>query len=225
MTDTAKVFMSGRSKAVRLPLAYRVDTDEVFIRRDEATGDIILSVRPKDWTGFFALLEKADSETNFMAYRDQAPFIRLPPDTSAPVRTPLASWPAMLPTAPPMNAAPTVAARVATDVTVAPVNTEIARAGEAVGVRNRLPQAGIAPELQGNGFQRFAVAGDGVSVRCRRRVGGRHGGVVEVDIRVFKVAARGNAVAVAVVLVLHPAAVFLLLFLLVQPVQTGVVFR
>ncbi|MFN3713696.1 MAG: antitoxin [Alcanivoracaceae bacterium] len=71
MTDTAKVFMSGRSQAVRLPLAYRVDTDEVFIRRDETTGDIILSVRPKDWTGFFALLEKAGSDTNFMADRDQ----------------------------------------------------------------------------------------------------------------------------------------------------------
>lgn len=31
--DTAKVFMSGRSQAVRLPKEYRFDTDEVYIRR------------------------------------------------------------------------------------------------------------------------------------------------------------------------------------------------
>lgn len=71
MTDTAKVFMSGRSQAVRLPLAYRFDTDEVFIRRDETTGDIILSSRPKDWSGFFALAEKAGPEADFLADRDQ----------------------------------------------------------------------------------------------------------------------------------------------------------
>ena len=32
--DTAKVFWSGRSQAVRLPKAYRFDTDEVTIRRE-----------------------------------------------------------------------------------------------------------------------------------------------------------------------------------------------
>lgn len=31
--DIAKVFMSGRSQAVRLPKEYRFDTDEVIIRR------------------------------------------------------------------------------------------------------------------------------------------------------------------------------------------------
>ena len=31
--DTAKVFMSGRSQAVRLPKEYRFDTDEVILRR------------------------------------------------------------------------------------------------------------------------------------------------------------------------------------------------
>ena len=31
--DTAKVFMSGRSQAVRLPKAYRFDTDEVTIEK------------------------------------------------------------------------------------------------------------------------------------------------------------------------------------------------
>jgi len=71
MTDTAKVFMSGRSQAIRLPLAYRFDTDEVFIRRDETTGDIVLSARPKDWSGFFAVADQAGNDADFMADRDQ----------------------------------------------------------------------------------------------------------------------------------------------------------
>lgn len=31
--ETAKVFWSGRSQAVRLPKSFRFDTDEVYIRR------------------------------------------------------------------------------------------------------------------------------------------------------------------------------------------------
>ena len=34
----AKVFMTGRSQAVRIPAGSRFDTDEVLIRRDAATG-------------------------------------------------------------------------------------------------------------------------------------------------------------------------------------------
>ena len=32
MSQLAKLFTNGRSQAVRLPLAYRFDTKEVFIR-------------------------------------------------------------------------------------------------------------------------------------------------------------------------------------------------
>ncbi|MDO5653308.1 MAG: AbrB/MazE/SpoVT family DNA-binding domain-containing protein [Brachymonas sp.] len=39
LPDTAKVFMSGRSQAVRLPKAYRFDTDEVTI---EKVGDAVV---------------------------------------------------------------------------------------------------------------------------------------------------------------------------------------
>lgn len=56
--QTAKVFMSGRSQAVRLPKAFRFDCDEVYIHRDEVTGDIILSKKPTTWDDFFALLEE-----------------------------------------------------------------------------------------------------------------------------------------------------------------------
>ncbi|MBL1255434.1 MULTISPECIES: antitoxin [unclassified Methylocystis] len=46
--DKAKLFWSGRSQAVRLPKDYRIEADEVRIRR---RGDaIILEPIPKDWT-------------------------------------------------------------------------------------------------------------------------------------------------------------------------------
>lgn len=45
MSKTAKVFMSGRSQAVRLPKEFRFDTKEVWIRRNPDTGEIIL--KPK----------------------------------------------------------------------------------------------------------------------------------------------------------------------------------
>ncbi len=41
--DTAKVFKTGRSQAVRLPKAYRFATDEVTIERQ---GDAVI-LRPK----------------------------------------------------------------------------------------------------------------------------------------------------------------------------------
>jgi len=51
MHQTAKIFVTGRSQAVRLPLEFRFDVTEVFIRRDPATGDVVLSRKPTDWQG------------------------------------------------------------------------------------------------------------------------------------------------------------------------------
>ncbi len=51
MLQTAKIFTTGRSQAVRLPLEFRFDVPEVFIRRDPASGDVVLSRRPSDWQG------------------------------------------------------------------------------------------------------------------------------------------------------------------------------
>lgn len=47
MTATAKLFWSGRSQAVRLPKAFRIDADEVRIRRHGAA--IILEPVANDW--------------------------------------------------------------------------------------------------------------------------------------------------------------------------------
>ena len=49
-TRTAKIFQNGRSQAVRLPLEFRFDTDEVYIHKE---GDaVVLTPRPKSWGGF-----------------------------------------------------------------------------------------------------------------------------------------------------------------------------
>ena len=49
---TAKVFMTGRSQAVRIPKPFRFGTSEVYVRRD---GDsLILSpARRRTWADFF----------------------------------------------------------------------------------------------------------------------------------------------------------------------------
>ncbi len=44
--DSAKVFMTGRSQAVRLPKAYRFDSDEVLIER-KPDGALLLRPKPK----------------------------------------------------------------------------------------------------------------------------------------------------------------------------------
>ena len=52
MSQVAKLFRNGRSQAVRLPAAFRFDGEEVYIRRDPATGDVVLSAKPRSSTGF-----------------------------------------------------------------------------------------------------------------------------------------------------------------------------
>ena len=47
MPRTARVFMTNRSQAVRLPRENQFSTDEVFIRRQGQ--DVILSPRPRAW--------------------------------------------------------------------------------------------------------------------------------------------------------------------------------
>lgn len=70
MRHTAKLFMNGRSQAVRLPKNYRFDCDEVYIRKDPETDDIIISKKPGTWDDFFRLMETIDVPEDFMAERD-----------------------------------------------------------------------------------------------------------------------------------------------------------
>jgi antitoxin VapB len=50
MSRTAKVFMTNRSQAVRLPKDFQFATDEVLIRK--VGDDVILSPRPRDWKSY-----------------------------------------------------------------------------------------------------------------------------------------------------------------------------
>jgi len=64
----AKLFVNGGSQAVRLPAEFRFEgADEVFIRRDAVTGDVILSARraSNGWREFFALRDAAGFDDDF----------------------------------------------------------------------------------------------------------------------------------------------------------------
>ena len=62
MSTTAKIFTTGRSQAVRLPLEFRFDVPEVFIRHDPATGDVVLSRKPGNWQGLLEAVALNASE-------------------------------------------------------------------------------------------------------------------------------------------------------------------
>lgn len=63
----AKVFMNGRSQAVRIPAEYRFTTDEVYIRRDPNTGDIILSQGPGTLKEILEALHALDIPDDFLS--------------------------------------------------------------------------------------------------------------------------------------------------------------
>ena len=60
MMETAKIFWSGRSQAVRLPKDFRVEGKEVRIRRHGAA--VILEPIPLDWAWLDALGGPVDAD-------------------------------------------------------------------------------------------------------------------------------------------------------------------
>lgn len=73
MSRTAKLFPNGRSQAVRLPAEFRFEGSEVYVRRDSATGDVILSRRPESWQDFFAFIDTIEVPGDFLEDRQDAP--------------------------------------------------------------------------------------------------------------------------------------------------------
>ena len=71
MTNTAKLFFNGRSQAVRLPLEFRFEGGEVYIRRDPVSGEVILSPKPSSWQEYFALVDRTPVPADFLADREQ----------------------------------------------------------------------------------------------------------------------------------------------------------
>lgn len=116
MTDIAKIFMTGRSQAVRLPYEYRFSGEAVFIRRDLETGHVILSHRPETWEGFFAVCDEGSVPEDFLRASlfapvaiaaapvaaqagVAAPAVAAPSVESAPVSTEVSAKPAKAPKA------------------------------------------------------------------------------------------------------------------------------
>ncbi len=65
--QTAKIFMNGRSQAVRLPKEFRMPGDDVFIKR---IGNIVILI-PKD-SPWSSLVKSLDQFTDdFMESREQ----------------------------------------------------------------------------------------------------------------------------------------------------------
>jgi antitoxin VapB len=68
----AKVFMSGRSQAVRIPAEFRFSSKEVYIRRDARNGDIILSQSPGSLQEILAALDQLGVPKDFLSPAERA---------------------------------------------------------------------------------------------------------------------------------------------------------
>jgi antitoxin VapB len=49
---TARLFRNGRNQAVRLPVEFEIDADEVTVRREG--NQIVLIPRPRSWMSYFS---------------------------------------------------------------------------------------------------------------------------------------------------------------------------
>jgi antitoxin VapB len=71
---SARVFQTGGSQAIALPAEFRFSGDRVHIRRDEASGDIVISAQlpAPTWQEFLQLRAAAAGEVDdFLTERDQ----------------------------------------------------------------------------------------------------------------------------------------------------------
>lgn len=69
MAQTAKLFMNGRSQAIRLPAEFRFHGREVLIERH---GDaVIIRPKPPGWDDFFARPSKVPAD--FLEDRKDSP--------------------------------------------------------------------------------------------------------------------------------------------------------
>lgn len=77
-TKTAKLFKNGRSQAVRLPKEFRFEGKEVAIRRNEATGEVVIAPVPVEpptvsFDEWFALYDAIPDDAS------EEEFAKLPP--------------------------------------------------------------------------------------------------------------------------------------------------
>jgi antitoxin VapB len=66
MPKTAKIFMNGRSQAIRLPAEFRFSCREVLVERQ---GDaVIIRPKPAEWDDFFT--RESQVPADFLADRE-----------------------------------------------------------------------------------------------------------------------------------------------------------
>ena len=80
-TKRAKLFKNGRSQAIRLPKEFRFEGKEVAIRRDPATGEVIIAPAPAEpsmsfdeWFALYDAIPDSAGKRNTQSCR-QAPRI------------------------------------------------------------------------------------------------------------------------------------------------------
>lgn len=76
MQVTAKIFKAGNSQAVRLPKAFRLDATEMWISKNDITGEI--SLKPvinneSKLDTLFRLLKENPLPADFLAEREYSP--------------------------------------------------------------------------------------------------------------------------------------------------------
>ena len=72
MPTRARVFMNNRSQHLTIPREFRFKSSEVSMRRDAATGDIIITEIP-NIDEVFAALDAAGIPSSFLLDREKAP--------------------------------------------------------------------------------------------------------------------------------------------------------
>jgi len=70
-TRIAELFKNGSSQAVHLPAEFQFDGGEVYVTRNDITGDVVLSEHPgaQEWPDFFEMMRSIDVPAEFMADR------------------------------------------------------------------------------------------------------------------------------------------------------------
>jgi antitoxin VapB len=72
-TVKTKVFISGRSQAVRVRPSTASPGDEVYSRRNPQTGNLIRSHSSDTWEDIFKALDEAEFFDDFLEDREQTP--------------------------------------------------------------------------------------------------------------------------------------------------------
>jgi antitoxin VapB len=70
MKQSTTIFDDGQGQAVRIPDDFKFEAKDVWIRRDERTGEVILTPR-LSWDQIFAGLDAADIPDDFLTPEDR----------------------------------------------------------------------------------------------------------------------------------------------------------